>query len=148
MSLSIREMIRGDERVWAEMRRALWPFTTPEENQKDIAKMLSADDMWGFIALGDDGAPAGFAEVSLRRYANGCEQSPVPFLEGIWVVPAFRRHGAGRKMMAHIEDFVRAKGFTEICSDALLDNTLSHAAHRSWGFEETERVVYFRKPLA
>ena len=40
-----------------------------------------------------------------------------------------------------------ARGFREIGSDALLDNEASHAAHRDWGFSETERVVYFRKAL-
>jgi aminoglycoside 6'-N-acetyltransferase I len=28
-----------------------------------------------------------------------------------------------------------------------LDNTASHAMHGALGFEETERVVYFRKAL-
>jgi aminoglycoside 6'-N-acetyltransferase I len=34
-----------------------------------------------------------------------------------------------------------------LASDALLDNGASHAMHRALGFEETERVVFFRKPL-
>jgi aminoglycoside 6'-N-acetyltransferase I len=42
---------------------------------------------------------------------------------------------------------VAARGFSEIGSDALVENNLSHAAHRSWGFSETERVVHFRKLL-
>jgi aminoglycoside 6'-N-acetyltransferase I len=29
----------------------------------------------------------------------------------------------------------------------LLDNSQSHAMHRAIGFSETERVIYFRKPL-
>lgn len=32
-------------------------------------------------------------------------------------------------------------------SDALLENVSSHCMHRGLGFEETERVVYFRKDL-
>jgi aminoglycoside 6'-N-acetyltransferase I len=147
MAISIRRMTEADTSAWAEMRRALWPFTTPEENAKDIANILNAPDMWGFIACDAADAPAGFAEVSLRRYANGCEESPVPFLEGIWVAPAFRRQGAGAQMIAHIADAMRGKGFRELGSDALLENTVSHEAHRNWGFAETERVVYFRKPL-
>jgi aminoglycoside 6'-N-acetyltransferase I len=49
--------------------------------------------------------------------------------------------------MAHVEEFVAARGFTEIGSDTDIANRESHAAHRSWGFVETERVVYFRKVL-
>lgn len=38
-------------------------------------------------------------------------------------------------------------GCREFASDALAHNQLSHAMHRSLGFEETERVVFFRKVL-
>jgi aminoglycoside 6'-N-acetyltransferase I len=38
-------------------------------------------------------------------------------------------------------------GCTELASDALLDNQASHAMHEALGFAETERVVYFLKPL-
>jgi aminoglycoside 6'-N-acetyltransferase I len=148
VTIFIREMNETDTAVWAEMRHALWPFTTAEENRKNIAKMLAAGDMWGFVAIDASGAPAGFAEVALRRYANGCEESPVPFLEGIWVASEYRRRGIGQEIIAHIGRFLRDQGFRELGSDALLDNTVSHDAHRNWGFTETERVVYFRKPLA
>jgi aminoglycoside 6'-N-acetyltransferase I len=129
------------------MRHALWPFTTLAENRRDIEKILASDGMTGFVALDESGTPAGFAEVAVRPYANGCEETPVPFLEGIWVAPAFRRRGIGEAMIAHIGRFLSGMGYHELCSDALLDNTDSHDAHRSWGFAETERVVYFRKPL-
>ncbi len=42
----------------------------------------------------------------------------------------------------------RALGASEFASDALLDNVASHAFHRAIGFEETDRVVYFRRVLA
>jgi aminoglycoside 6'-N-acetyltransferase I len=129
------------------MRHALWPFTTPAENRKDIEKILASDGMTGFVAVDDAGTPAGFAEVAVRAYANGCEETPVAFLEGIWVAPAFRRRGVGDAMVAHIGKFLAAIGYNELCSDALLENTDSHLAHARWGFAETERVVYFRKPL-
>lgn len=147
MSIALREMTEEDQAVWAEMRSALWPFTSAAENREDIARILAAPDMWGFIAIDEKGAPAGFAEVALRRYANGCEASPVPFLEGLWVSENFRRRGVGEALVAHVARELREKGFRELCSDALLENKVSHAAHEAWGFTETERVVYFRKAL-
>jgi aminoglycoside 6'-N-acetyltransferase I len=39
------------------------------------------------------------------------------------------------------------EGLSEIASDSLIDNVAAHAAHRALGFAETERVVYFRRPL-
>jgi aminoglycoside 6'-N-acetyltransferase I len=147
VNITIREMTAADAAVWADMRHALWPFTTADENRRDIDNILSSDGTTGFVALDETGAPAGFAEVAVRPYANGCEETPVAFLEGIWVTPAFRRRGIGERMITHIGRFLSAMGYNELCSDALLDNTVSHDAHRSWGFTETERVVYFRKPL-
>ena len=43
--------------------------------------------------------------------------------------------------------WLTAIGCDELASDALLGNVPSHAAHLGCGFEETERVVYFRKRL-
>jgi len=51
-------------------------------------------------------------------------------------------------LIAAIEDWSRAHNLRELASDAFLDNAQSHAMHEALGFSETERVVYFRKPLA
>lgn len=127
------------------MRAALWPGEPAEAQLEDTENLLGNASGWGFMVETDDGTPAGFAEISIRPFANGCDSRPVPFLEGIWVEPPFRRRGVGALLVKHIEAFVAARGFCEIGSDALIENLLSHAAHRSWGFVETERVVHFRK---
>ena len=147
MEFAIREMTEADRAVWVEMRLAIWPGCSPRWHAADIGEKLRDPEAWGFIAETASGRPAGFAELAIRKYANGCESSPVPFLEGIWVAPQFRRLGVARRLIAHIEAFVTARGFTEIGSDARIENTISHAAHARWGFSETERVVYFRKVL-
>ena len=41
----------------------------------------------------------------------------------------------------------RSRGCTEFASDRLLDNEASGAFHLAAGFEETERVVCYRKDL-
>jgi aminoglycoside 6'-N-acetyltransferase I len=101
----------------------------------------------GFVAETPAGADAGFAEIAIRKYANGCDSRPVAFLEGIWVSEEFRRCGIGAQLVSHIESFLTARGFHELGSDAPLDNGVSQSAHVGWGFSETERVVYFRKLL-
>jgi aminoglycoside 6'-N-acetyltransferase I len=147
MQATIRRMTASDRAAWADMRVALWPEDTAGAHAQAIDAILACDDTWGFIAETRDGTPAGFAEVAIRKYVNGCDSAPVPFLEGIWVAPRFRRQGIGAALVAHIEVFVTARGFREIGSDALIENLASHGAHRAWGFSETERVVYFRKAL-
>jgi aminoglycoside 6'-N-acetyltransferase I len=69
---------------------------------RSIEAILSGDDAWG-LAESTEGRPAACAKLSFRRYANGCDSEPVPFLEGIFVRPEFRRQGAGVSLIAHIE---------------------------------------------
>jgi aminoglycoside 6'-N-acetyltransferase I len=129
------------------MRAALWPDDAEQTHAAEIDQLLGGENAWNFIAETADGLPVGFAEMALRPYANGCDTRPVPFLEGIWVEPQWRRRGVGARLVEHLEQFLTARGYHELGSDALIDNTTSHAAHRGWGFAETERVVYFRKVL-
>ena len=148
MTLSVRAMGPGDFVTWAEMAHALWPEEPREALLRDIAASVGSGfgERRGFLAE-EDGVPVGYAEISLRPYANGCAYQPVAFLEGIWVAPRARRRGVGRALIDHLMSLAKAEGRREICSDALLDNAASHAAHRAWGFGETERVVYFRLGL-
>jgi aminoglycoside 6'-N-acetyltransferase I len=144
----IRQMQAADRSAWIAMRLALWPPHSREEHAEWIEEILRSATAWGFMAESATGVPAGFAEIAVRAYANGCETRPVPFLEGIWVEPELRRQGIGKRLLAHAEAVLAARGFRELGSDSEIDNHASHAAHRSWGFSETERVVYFRKPLS
>jgi aminoglycoside 6'-N-acetyltransferase I len=144
--VTIREMTAADTEGWATMRALMWPDESVKQHATWIDGFLRGGD-WGFIAESASGNAAGFAEVALRKYANGCETAPVPFLEAIWVATSYRRQGVARLMLRHIEMFLAGRAFRELGSDALLENVVSHAAHRAWGFEETERVLYFRKSL-
>jgi aminoglycoside 6'-N-acetyltransferase I len=145
--LTVRELTGADHAAWCRMRRLLWPDETAHGHDAAIDEILNARDAWGFIAETPDNEPIGFAEISIRKAANGCESQPVPFLEGIWVEPRSRRRRVGGRLIAHIEAFLTARGFRELGSDSLIENQAAHEAHARWGFSETERVVYFRKPL-
>jgi aminoglycoside 6'-N-acetyltransferase I len=129
------------------MRAALWPDEDAEALASELEAMLADPTLVAFVAMREDGGLCGFAEASVRRYANSNDESPCAFLEGWWVDEDVRRSGVGRALIAAVEDWARAQGFTELGSDALLDNTLSHVAHHALGFEERERVIYFRKWL-
>jgi aminoglycoside 6'-N-acetyltransferase I len=100
-----------------------------------------------FIAWNEDKKAVGFTEASIRPFANGCNERPVPFLEGLWVDPRFRRRNIGKQLISAVESWAIKRGFREIGSDALISNKVSHKAHAAYGYKETERVVYFRKSL-
>ncbi|KIT17812.1 Aminoglycoside N(6')-acetyltransferase type 1 [Jannaschia aquimarina] len=103
----------------------------------------------GCVFVHDDGrGPFAFSEATLRRdHVNGCETSPVAFLEGIYVAPDHRREGVGALLLDAVRAWARERGCTELASDAHIDNIASHAFHRTLGFEETVRVVCFRTKL-
>jgi aminoglycoside 6'-N-acetyltransferase I len=89
----------------------------------------------------------GFAELSIRPIVDGCDTDRVGYLEGLYVVPAARRRGVGRALVLAAERWARAEGCKEFASDAEMDNAISVAMHRALGFEETSRVVNYRKAL-
>jgi aminoglycoside 6'-N-acetyltransferase I len=99
------------------------------------------------VAESPDGTLLGFADLSLRPYAEGCTTSPVGFLEGWYVIPSARKRGVGRALVAAAEQWARSKGCREFASDTQLENTLSAAAHRAIGFEDAGALRCFRKQL-
>jgi aminoglycoside 6'-N-acetyltransferase I len=105
-------------------------------------------DKTSFVAYTESNAAVGFVEAALRTdYVNGTTSTPVAFLEGLYVVPEARRQGVARALVAAIERWALDRGCREFASDASLANHVSHTVHRALGFEKTERVVFFRKPL-
>ncbi len=133
---------------WAILRAELWPDGACEDHQDFAAAALAQPQrLVAFLARADTEA-VGFAEASLRHdYVNGCSTSPVGFLEGLYVRGHARGRGIARALVTAVEQWVRERGCSELASDALLDNEQSHAVYRTIGFIETERVVYFLKPL-
>lgn len=150
--MDIRPVTRADRDEWARMRQAL--YTDPPVAEIDA--WLDARDAGGthpvgvavLVAERGNGSLAGFVEIGSRNYAEGCESSPVAYLEGWYVDPDARRKGLGRRLQRAAEDWARANGFSEMASDTELHNDVSLEAHLALGFEEVERQVCFRKRLA
>jgi aminoglycoside 6'-N-acetyltransferase I len=101
-----------------------------------------------FVAYSESNAAVGFVEAAIRTdHVNGTESSPVAFLEGLYVVPEARQQRVARALVGTVERWALDVGCRELASDALLENHVSHVVHRALGFDETEHVVFFRKPL-
>jgi aminoglycoside 6'-N-acetyltransferase I len=137
-----------DHAGWLELRQALWPQSRAEHVREMASFIARPDSFAQFVAYSTPGQAVGFVEACVRTdYVNGTLSSPVAFLEGLYVVPHARRQGIGASLVSAVCDWARGVGCSELASDALLDNETSHAVHRALGFEETERVVFFRKEL-
>ena len=136
--------------AWIDMRRALWPDEDADLLAAQAREWLDDPEagQHAWFALAGD-ALLGFAEATLRHdYVNGCDTSPVAFLEGLYVAPQHRRRGVARALVDAVAAWAVTQDVSEFASDALIENRASHAMHQALGFAETERVVYFRRPLA
>ena len=141
--MKVRQYQPADRRAYQTLREKLWPDCSDADNDSWFAR----DDATTFLAFRDDGSMCGFVEVGSRPYAEGCESSPVGYIEGWWVDADMRRRGVGRALVEAAEGWARRKGYREIASDALIDNDVSHTSHRALGYSEVERLVMFRKTL-
>lgn len=144
--MTIRQASRSDLADAAALAAELWPSHTAAELEAELAE-APEEACTCFLAL-EDAAPMGFAQCSLRRdYVEGTLSSPVGYLEGIYVRPAYRGKGVARSLLAACEDWARNMGCREFASDCELENTVSLAFHQKAGFVEANRIVCFVKKL-
>ncbi len=149
--MKIRHATAADADAWAAMRVALWPDARPDDLRGEVTAFFAARSEpllphQVFVAEAD-GRLVGMLELSLRPYADGCDSSPVPFIEAWYVAPEKQRQGVGGALVRAAEDWAIAHGYREMASDALLDNVVSERAHAALGFVEIERAIRFRKAL-
>ena len=144
---TVRRIARADRASWLRMRDALWPGSLSDHDAETKAYFEGSGDKLLILVAELDGATVGFLELDERKYAPGCEGSPVPFIEGWYVDPHARGRGVGRALVEAAEAIALEAGYHEIGSDSEIDNGDGIAAHLALGFEEIERVVCFRKSL-
>ena len=146
--LSIKPVTKDDFHDWLSMALQLWPDYEPDELKAILEGLIPDNKQEPFICRLSDGSPAGFLDLSTRTdYVEGTQTSPVGFIEGIFVQEHLRGQGIGRALVEFAERWAADKGYTELASDAELDNLDSHAFHKAAGFEEAGRVVAFVKNL-
>ena len=142
----IRKAYPADAAILAALASRMWE-ADPAELEAEFADPTASDEAACFLAA-DGGVPIGFAQCQLRHdYVEGCETSPVGFLEGIYVEDAYRMSGVGRQLLSACEDWARSTGCSEFASDCELSNAVSHAWHLKNGFREMGRTIWFAKKL-
>jgi aminoglycoside 6'-N-acetyltransferase I len=147
MSFSIRRATYEDKPDWLSMRQGLWPDAPIEYLNFDMDDRLADRDYAVFVASGEDGELVAFIEVGLRDYGEGCETSPVGYIEAWYVDEHIRGQRVGREIVRVAEEWAREKGCSEMASDTWLENEASIAAHWKLGYEEADRLVHFVKRL-
>ena len=143
----IRPVQPTDHAEWLRMRLNLWGGAAEEHTHDIDAYFATPQRGITFVVERTGGGLCGFIEVSLRNYAEGCQTSPVAYIEGWYVDEESRRHTLGTRLVQAAEAWARNQGLKEIASDTQIENTVSIQAHKVLGYEEVERLVCFRKAL-
>ena len=147
MSYQIRRATAEDKPEWLRMRQGLWPEAPIEYLYYDLDEILADDEQAVFVAAGADGSLVAFIEAGMRSHVEGCETSPVGYIEAWYVDEHVRGQKLGREMVRVAENWAREKGMAEMASDTWLENEVSIAAHLKMGYYEAERLVHFVKRL-
>ena len=145
--LTIRKAALSDAATAAMLAQQLWPHHEAAQLQKEFEPLLADANAAVFLAYSDS-VPAGFAQCQLRNdYVEGTSSTPVGYLEGIFVVPAYQKQGIARALLAACENWARMRGCSEFASDCELTNSDSLLFHLNVGFEEANRIICFTKKL-
>lgn len=125
----------------------LWPHDALPELEREL--FLLEESHRGVIFLARQRENwIGYAQCQLRfDYVEGTGTSPVGYLEGIYVEPAYRRQGVARSLLEACEAWAQTQGCTEFASDTEVSNSESRKFHKNTGFEEAAEIVHFRKKL-
>ncbi len=143
----IRKAGPDDIDEWLRMRRILWEDCPDAHQVKEVDEILKSEEETALLAERPGGGLCGFLEVSLRSKADGCDSTPVGYIEGWYVDEEVRRQGVGRALVEAAEAWARSKGCRQMASDAELWNAVSHRAHEAIGYLETARLVLFKKDI-
>ena len=144
-------MIRADENnidELVELGLKLWPDNAYEDLKSEFQDSIVSSDEDMFLYEDADRSLIGFIQLSIRtHYVEGCESSPVAYLEGIFVEEDKRRSGIAQEMVKFAENWGKDRGCIELASDCELENSLSIDFHKAIGFEEVNRLVCFKKNI-
>jgi len=143
----IRRARLADAAAAAKLAVQMWISHDVLDMTQEFEALIAQEECAVFLAV-EEGAAVGFAQCQLRHdYVEGTQSSPVGYLEGMYVQPAYRRKGTARQLLTACEGWAREMGCSEFASDCELDNEGSLAMHLALGFKETNRVICFTKQL-
>ncbi len=127
-----------------KLMQKLWP----EDSIEELKEEFYTSNEESFLYHTSEDGTIGFIQLSLRHdYVEGCDTSPVAYIEGIYVEEQYRRQGIALELLEFAENWGKKRNCTELASDCELENALSIKFHKGTDFEEVNRLVCFKKKL-
>ncbi len=115
---------------------------------QDEFEEMFLSDKHRFLLYILNGEPIAFMHLSIRvDYVQGSESSPTGYLEGVYVMPDYRKKGISTALFHDGKTWLLEKGCKQIGSDMEEGNLDSYSFHKSVGFKEAGRLVTFIQNL-
>lgn len=137
----------SDAFVVATIANKLWSHSNISQLYKEFNELINNSKNAIFIYLIDE-QPIGFAQCSLRYdYVEGCEYTPVGYLEGIFIEEKYRNKGYAKELVNACFQFALENDAHEFASDCEINNLESLQFHLKMGFDEVNQIRCFYKKL-
>jgi aminoglycoside 6'-N-acetyltransferase I len=81
MPIVVRQVRTDDQAEWLRMRCALWEDCPEEQQVREMEENRSSEVDQVFVAERPDGGLCGFLEAAIQSRANGCDSTPVGYIE-------------------------------------------------------------------
>ncbi len=146
-ALRLTPATERDLAVWRAMREDLYSGLDENFNEFEMALILGSSDRACLLVRAPNDDAVGFIEISLRNVVDGCLGGPVGYIEGIYLVPSWRGLGLGPGMIEAVAEWFRSQGCRDMATDAEMENADAQQFWNDLGFEETWRIVQYRKSL-
>ncbi|MEZ4830081.1 MAG: GNAT family N-acetyltransferase [Bacteroidia bacterium] len=152
--MQVRKPHIEDFPAWTTMRKALWPETTPEDNQEEAHRIFSGypiedeEETGAFMLEDGNGNLIGFIEVAMYATLPFYAEKPVGFIEGWYVNEEYRKKGGGKQLMDAAADWAIRRRCRVLGSDTEVWRKDSVAAHTALGFTIVHRdgqTIFFRR---
>ena len=137
----IEEVNNHNKDDFEKLLNKIWKGATFESCKKD-AKITKQ------FVYKLDNKYIGFLTCSIKtEYVPGCKSNKVGYLEGVYILPKYRKKGFATELVKHYENWAKSEGSTELASDLEIDNNASLQFHNKMGFEIVEKTVHLKKDI-
>lgn len=154
--MKITPQTQSTRPAWLQMRAALFHDEDPKLLEEEVTQITKSNTLksqpFQCLLAFDDANPSrpipiGFIELTIRSSAEECMTSPVIYIEGWYVDPAYQSKGIGKALMHAAFQWGRDQGCQEAASDARPDNQLSINAHHALGFKDAGIIHCFKTSI-
>ena len=150
----IRQITENDFDEWLRMREKLYPECDSQLLLSEIETIFSKKTILGeldyHILVHEDerNKLSGFIETSIRQKLPGYQDSPVGYIESLYVDPTHRRKGIARQLVVFSEKWIKSQNYNHFFVDTDPKHADAIQFYKSIGFKEVgsnEGEILFKK---